>query len=32
LSPAVGELGELENHGSHVIFLAPPEFSSCVRH
>jgi hypothetical protein len=32
LSPAVGGLDELENHGSHVIFLAPLEFSSCVRH
>jgi hypothetical protein len=32
LSPAVGGLDELENHGSHVIFLAPPKFSSCVRH
>jgi hypothetical protein len=28
----VGGLDELENHGSHVVFLAPPEFSSSVRH
>jgi hypothetical protein len=32
LSHAVDEHGELENHVSHVVFLAPPEFSSCVRH
>jgi hypothetical protein len=32
LSHAVDGYGELENHVSHVVFLAPPEFSSCVRH
>jgi hypothetical protein len=32
LSHAVDEHGELENHVSHVVFLALPEFLSCVRH